>query len=212
ALDLALVEEARQQKALRYDKGGEEHYNVISAFIKSMRASDPDAAVYWLMRMLEAGEDPLFVARRMIIFAAEDVGNADPRALQVAVAAKDAFHFVGNPEGRIPLSQAATYLATAPKSNASYRAMLAATEAVKKHGALPVPLALRNAPTPLMKGLGYGADYRYPHDYEDALVAQQCLPDRLADATFYAPTDRGEEATIRARMAAARDAKDESSD
>jgi putative ATPase len=203
-LDLRLVEEALQQKALRYDKGGEEHYNVISAFIKSMRASDPDAAVYWLMRMLEAGEDPLFVARRMIIFAAEDVGNADPRALQVAVAAKDAFHFVGLPEGRIPLAQAATYLATAAKSNASYRAMLAAGAAVKEHGALPVPLALRNAPTPLMKGLGYGADYRYPHDYENALVAQQCLPDDIADARFYEPTDRGAEAEIRDRMRAAR--------
>jgi putative ATPase len=160
------------------------------------------------MRMLDAGEDPLFVARRMIIFAAEDVGNADPRALQVAVAAKDAFHFVGNPEGRIPLAQAVTYLATAPKSNASYRAMLAATEAVKQHGALPVPLALRNAPTPLMKGLGYGADYRYPHDYDDALVAQQCLPDRLADATFYEPSDRGDEAAIADRMRAARARKD----
>jgi putative ATPase len=209
ALDLALVEEALQQKALRYDKGGEEHYNVVSAFIKSMRASDPDAAVYWLMRMLEAGEDPLFVARRMIIFAAEDVGNADPRALQVAVAAKDAYHFVGHPEGRIPLAQAATYLATAPKSNASYRAMLAAAEAVQQHGALPVPLALRNAPTPLMKGLGYGTEYRYPHDYAGGVVSQQCLPDALADATFYRPTDRGEEAEIGARMAAARAAKRE---
>ncbi len=211
-LDLALVEEAVQQKALRYDKGGEEHYNVISAFIKSMRASDPDAAVYWLMRMLEAGEDPLFVARRMIIFAAEDIGNADPRALQVAVAAKDAFHFVGHPEGRIPLSQAATYLATAPKSNASYRAMLAAAQAVAQHGALPVPLALRNAPTPLMKGLGYGAEYRYPHDYEGAVVAQQCLPDRLAGATFYEPSDRGNELAIRERLAAARSAKGEPTD
>lgn len=200
-VDLALVEGALQQKALRYDKAGEEHYNVVSAFIKSMRASDPDAAVYWMMRMLDAGEDPLFVARRMIVFAAEDVGNADPRALQVAVAAKDAFHFVGHPEGRIPLAQAATYLASAPKSNASYRAMLAAGEAVQKHGALPVPLALRNAPTPLMKGLGYGADYRYPHDYEGGVVAQGCLPDALADATFYEPTDRGHEAAIRERLA-----------
>ncbi len=203
-LDLALVEEALQQKALRYDKGGEEHYNVISAFIKSLRASDPDAAVYWLTRMLEAGEDPLFVARRMVIFAAEDVGNADPQALQVAVAAKDALHFVGLPEGRIPLAQAATYLATALKSNAAYRAMLAAGEAVKQHGALPVPLALRNAPTPLMKGLGYGADYRYPHDYEGALVDQQCLPDALADARFYEPTERGAEAAIADRLRAAR--------
>jgi putative ATPase len=200
ALTLALVEESLQQKALLYDKAGEEHYNVISAFIKSLRASDPDAAVYWLMRMLEAGEDPLFVARRMVIFAAEDVGNADPQALQVAVAAKDAFHFVGLPEGRIPLAQAATYLATAPKSNASYRAMLAATAAVKEHGALPVPLQLRNAPTPLMKGLGYGSGYRYPHDYEGAVVEQACLPDALADARFYEPSDRGAEADIAARM------------
>jgi putative ATPase len=207
AIDLRLIEESLQQKALRYDKGGEEHYNVISAFIKSMRASDPDAAVYWLMRMLEAGEDPLFVARRMIVFAAEDVGNADPQALQVAVAAKDAFHFVGLPEGRIPLAQAVTYLATAPKSNASYRAMLAAADAVKQHGALPVPLALRNAPTPLMKGLGYGADYRYPHDYADALVAQECLPDELAGARFYEPTERGAEAEIRDRLRNARTVK-----
>ena len=200
ALTLTLVEEALQQKALLYDKGGDEHYNVVSAFIKSLRASDPDAAVYWLMRMLEAGEDPLFVARRMVIFAAEDVGNADPQALQVAVAAKDAFHFVGMPEGRIPLAQAATYLATAPKSNASYRAMLAATAAVKEHGALPVPLALRNAPTPLMKGLGYGGGYRYPHDYEGGVVDQQCLPDALADARFYEPSERGAESAIGARM------------
>jgi putative ATPase len=209
AIDLALVEDALQQKALLYDKAGEEHYNVISAFIKSMRASDPDAAVYWLMRMLEAGEDPLFVARRMVIFAAEDIGNADPQALQVAVAAKDAFHFVGLPEGRIPLAQAATYLATAPKSNASYRAMLAASAAVKEHGALPVPKALRNAPTPLMKGLGYGTDYRYPHDFEGAVVAQECLPEQLAGARFYEPTERGAEAAIRARMEEAATAKRE---
>jgi putative ATPase len=206
-LDLDLAEEALQQKALLYDKGGEEHYNVISAFIKSMRASDPDAAVYWLMRMLEAGEDPLFVARRMIIFAAEDVGNADPAALQVAVAAKDAFHFVGMPEGRIPLAQATTYLATAPKSNASYRAMQAAAEAVRARGALPVPKALRNAPTPLMKGLGYGTDYRYPHDYQGGVVDQQCLPDELAGARFYEPSDRGAEAAIAERMRAVGEAK-----
>ncbi len=199
-LTLALVEVALQQKALLYDKTGDEHYNVVSAFIKSLRASDPDASVYWLMRMLEAGEDPLFVARRMIIFAAEDVGNADPQALQVAVAAKDAFHFVGLPEGRIPLAQAATYLATAPKSNASYRAMLAAAAAVKEHGALPVPLSLRNAPTPLMKDLGYGGGYHYPHDYEGGIVEQQCLPDAVADARFYEPSERGAEAAIRERM------------
>ncbi|OGP20983.1 MAG: AAA family ATPase, partial [Deltaproteobacteria bacterium GWA2_57_13] len=152
-IDLATIQEALQRKPLLYDKSGEEHYNVISAFIKSLRGSDPDAALYWLMRMLEAGEDPLFITRRMIIFAAEDIGNADPQALQVAVAAKDAVHFVGLPEGRIPLAQATTYLATAPKSNASYKAMLAAAADVKEKGALPVPLHLRNAPTELMEKL-----------------------------------------------------------
>ncbi len=199
-LDLPLVEEAAQQKALRYDKGGEEHYNVISAFIKSMRGSDPDAAVYWLMRMLEAGEDPLFIARRMVIFAAEDVGNAEPQALQVAVAAKDAVHFVGLPEGRIPLAQAATFLATCPKSNAAYRAMLAAADDVRARGALPVPLHLRNAPTPLMKTLGYGREYEYPHDHPDALVGQQYLPDALEDRRYYEPVDRGHEAAIAERL------------
>jgi putative ATPase len=197
---LAHAEEAAQHRALLYDKAGEEHYNVISAFIKSLRGSDPDAAVYWMMRMIEAGEDPLFIARRMIIFAAEDVGNADPRALPVAVAAKDAFHFIGLPEGRIPLAQAATYLATAPKSNASYRAMLAAADDVKAHGALPVPLHLRNAPTPLMKGLGYGRDYKYAHDYEEHVVEQQHLPDALKNRRYYEPTEIGEERVIKERL------------
>ena len=202
AIDVALVEEAAQKRALRYDKAGEEHYNTISAFIKSLRGSDPDAAVYYMMRMLEAGEDPLFVARRMVIFAAEDIGNAEPQALQVAVAAKDAVHFVGLPEGRIPLAQAATFLATCPKSNAAYRAMLAAAEDVRAKGALPVPLHLRNAPTPLMKGLGYGAGYRYPHDYEAATVEQQYLPDELAGREYYEPTDRGREREIGERLRA----------
>ena len=201
-IDVALVEEAAQKRALRYDKAGEEHYNTISAFIKSLRGSDPDAAVYYMMRMLEAGEDPLFVARRMVIFAAEDIGNAEPQALQVAVAAKDAVHFVGRPEGRIPLAQAATVLATCPKSNAAYRAMLAAAEDVRTKGALPVPLHLRNAPTPLMKGLGYGAGYRYPHDYEAATVEQQYLPDELAGREYYEPTDRGREREIGERLRA----------
>src|SRR6266568_716315 len=201
-IDLELAEEAAQHKALLYDKGGEEHYNVISAFIKSLRGSDPDAAVYWLMRMLEAGEDPLFIVRRMVIFAAEDIGNADPRALQVAVAAKDAVHFVGLPEGRIPMAQAVTYLASAPKSNASYKAMLAAIEDVRQHGALPVPLHLRNAPTPLMKGLGYGAGYLYPHDYEDAVVEQDYLPERLRARRYYQPSDRGREREIGERLRA----------
>jgi len=199
-LDLALLEEAAQRRALRYDKAGEEHYNVISAFIKSMRGGDPDAAVYWLMRMLEAGEDPLFVARRMVIFAAEDVGNAEPQALSIAVAAKDAVHFVGLPEGRLPLAQAATYLATCPKSNAATRAMTAAAAEVRESGALPVPLHLRNAPTPLMRGLGYGEGYEYPHAHPDAVVAQDYLPDALRGRRFYEPTDRGNERAIAERL------------
>ena len=203
-IDLRLAEEAAQHRALLYDKAGEEHYNVISAFIKSLRGSDPDAAVYWMMRMLDAGEDPLFIARRMIVFAAEDVGNADPRALQIAVAVKDAFHFVGLPEGRIPLAQAATYLATAPKSNASYKAMLAASADVKQHGPLPVPLHLRNAPTPLMKGLGYGHGYKYAHDFEEHVADQQHLPDKLADRRYYEPSDMGEEQAVKARLERAR--------
>ncbi len=200
AIDLALAEEAAQHKALLYDKGGEEHYNVISAFIKSMRGSDPDAAVYWMMRMVEAGEDPLFIARRMVIFAAEDIGNADPHALPLAIAARDAIHFVGMPEARIPMAQAVTYLATAPKSNASYKAMLAAAEDVKMHGPLPVPLHLRNAPTKLMKGLGYGKGYQYAHDYEDTVVDQTHLPDKLKERRYYAPSERGQEKEIKERM------------
>ncbi len=203
-IDVLLAEEAAQHRALLYDKAGEEHYNVISAFIKSLRGSDPDAAVYWMMRMIEAGEDPLFIARRMIIFAAEDIGNADPRALQVAVAAKDAFHFVGLPEGRIPLAQAVTYLAAAPKSNASYKAMLAAAEDVKRYGPLPVPLHLRNAPTPLMKALGYSHGYKYAHDYDGHVVAQQHLPDKLKERRYYEPSATGEERGIKERLDAVR--------
>ena len=197
AIAIADVTEAAQHKALLYDRAGEEHYNVISAFIKSMRASDPDAALYWMTRMVEAGEDPLFIARRMVIFSSEDVGNADPRALQIALAVKDAVDFVGLPEGIIPLAQGVTYLASAPKSNASYRAMNAARDEARKHGALPVPMHLRNAPTGLMRGLGYGAGYKYPHDYEGALANQDCLPDQLTGAIYYLPSDRGYEARIR---------------
>jgi len=203
-IDRAVVEEALQRRTLLYDKGGDEHYGVISAFIKSLRGSDPDAALYWMMRMLEAGEDPLFIARRMVIFAAEDVGNAEPQALQVAVAVKDAVHFVGLPEGRIPLAQAATFLATCPKSNASYKAMLAAAEDARARGPLPVPLHVRNAPTPLMKGLGYGRGYDYPHDHPDALVEQQYLPDALVGRRYYEPSDRGAEAAIGERLRNAR--------
>jgi len=194
------LQEALQKKPLQYDKAGEEHYNVISAFIKSMRGSDADAALYWMMRMLDAGEDPLFIVRRMVIFAAEDIGNADPRALQIAIAAKDAVHFVGLPEGRIPLAQAVTYLATAPKSNASYKAMLAAAQDVDSHGALCVPLHFRNAPTGLMQNLGYGKDYKYAHDFESHIVGQQHLPDELVGRKYYAPTESGYEKQIKERL------------
>jgi putative ATPase len=206
-IKLAQLQEALQSRPLQYDKAGEEHYNVISAFIKSMRGSDPDAALYWMMRMIEAGEDPLFIARRMVIFAAEDIGNADPQALPIAVAAKDAVHFVGLPEGRIALAQAVTYLATAPKSNASYRAMLAAGRDAKELGALPVPLHLRNAPTPLMQELGYGKGYNYPHDYDDAIVDQEYFPRELLGKSYYTPSDSGDEKRIRERLQAWRERK-----
>jgi putative ATPase len=191
------VTEAAQHKALLYDRAGEEHYNVISAFIKSMRGSDPDAALYWMTRMVEAGEEPLFIARRMVVFAAEDIGNADPRAIQIALAVKDAVDFVGMPEGVIPLAQGVTYLASAPKSNASYRAMLSARQDARDHGALPAPLHLRNAPTALMRGLGYGADYQYPHDYDGAVADQAHRPDKLEGRIYYFPSERGYEARIR---------------
>jgi putative ATPase len=200
------VREAAQHKALLYDRAGEEHYNVISAFIKSMRGSDPDAALYWMMRMIEAGEDPLFIARRMVIFASEDVGNADPRALQVALAVKDAVDFVGLPEGVIPLAQGVTYLASAPKSNASYMAMNKAREDARR-GALPVPLHLRNAPTGLMKGLGYGKGYEYPHQFEGAVTAQRYFPDDLPERIYYEPNERGYEIRIREWLARARAAR-----
>lgn len=191
---------AMQKAPLLYDKGAEEHYNVISAFIKSMRGSDPDAAVYWLARMIEAGEDPLFIARRMVIFAAEDIGNADPRALQLTVATQQAVHFIGMPEGRIPLAQAVTYLATAPKSNAAYVAVSEAQREIRQSGALPVPLHLRNAPTGLMKDLGYGKDYQYAHNHSDGIVSQEHLPSELSGRIFYRPTERGYEKQIRERI------------
>src|SRR5215475_7092902 len=199
-IEVSHLQEALQRKPLQYDKAGDEHYNVISAFIKSLRGSDPDAALYWMMRMIEAGEDPLFVARRMIIFASEDIGNADPQALQVAVAAKDAIHFVGLPEGRIPLAQAVTYLATAPKSNASYKAMLAAAEDVDEHGTLPVPLHRRNAPTPLMEKLGYGKNYKYAHNFPDHIVEQQHMPKELEGRKYYSPAESGHENQIKQRL------------
>jgi putative ATPase len=182
-----MVREALATKTLLYDKSGEEHYNVVSAFIKSMRGSDPDASIYWMMRMLEAGEDPLFVLRRMLIFASEDIGNADPTALQVAVSADAAFRRLGMPEGLFPLSQCCLYLATAPKSNAAYRAWTAARQDVHEHGALPVPMKLRNAATEAMKSWGYGKDYRYPHDEGGLAKGETHLPDELLGRRYYEP-------------------------
>ncbi|MFO7982271.1 MAG: replication-associated recombination protein A [Desulfuromonadales bacterium] len=199
-IDRETLKEALQKKPLLYDKGAEEHYNVISAFIKSMRGSDPDAALYWLARMIEAGEDPLFIVRRMVVFASEDIGNADPRALQIAMATQQAVHFLGMPEARISLGQGVTYLATAPKSNASYKGINQALAEVRKSGALSVPLHVRNAPTGLMKDLGYGKDYRYAHDYENAHTSQDHLPDALQGKTFYKPTGRGYEKHISERL------------
>jgi putative ATPase len=197
-----LVEEALQKKTLLYDKGGEEHYNVVSAFIKSMRGSDPDAAVYWMARMLEAGEDPLFICRRMVIFASEDVGNADPRALQIAIAATDAFKFIGLPEGTLPMTQAVLYLATAPKSNTALTTYAQAKSAIEEKGAQPVPLHLRNAPTPLMKGMGYGSGYQYPHDFAGRYVAEDYLPESLRGRRFYQPSESGYEKTLKERLKA----------
>ncbi len=199
-IDRALMEEALQRRAPRYDKTGDAHYDAISAFIKSVRASDPDAAVYWLARMLDAGEDPLFIARRIVILAAEDVGMADPQALPVAVAAQQAVHFVGLPEGAIPLAQAAVHLATAPKSNASYIALNRAMAEVREGRQHPVPLHLRNAPTGLMRQLGYGKDYKYAHDYDGHFSGQRNLPEALAGMRFYEPSDQGHEATVRKRL------------
>jgi putative ATPase len=183
------IEEAMQRRALRYDRAGDEHYDVISAFIKSVRGSDADAAIYWLARMLEAGEDPMFVARRLVILASEDVGLADPRAMSVAVAAQQATHAIGMPEALFPLSEATLYLALARKSNSTLRAYGKAREAIEETGTLAVPLHLRNAATNLMKRLGYGKDYRYAHDFEKSEVEQQHLPDELAGRTFYEPGD-----------------------
>ena len=196
----ALVEEALQKKALQYDKGGEEHYNLISAFHKSLRGSDPDAALYWLGRMLAAGEDPLYIARRMVRFASEDVGNADPAALGISVSAMQAFHFIGLPEGELALAQAAAYLATAPKSNSLYVAYGKVKERISETGTLAVPLHIRNAPTRLMKDLGYGKGYQYAHDFEHAYVAQDYLPDKLKGEIYYRPVARGYEKIIKDRM------------
>ncbi|MCS7172760.1 MAG: replication-associated recombination protein A [Armatimonadetes bacterium] len=197
---LGAVEEALQRRVIRYDRSGDEHYDVASAFIKSLRGSDPDAAVYWLVRMLEAGEDPRFIARRLVVHAAEDVGLADPLALIVAVAAAHAVEFVGLPEARIPLAEAALYIACAPKSNAVVRALAQARSDLERLPALPVPPHLRDASYPGSAQLGHGRGYRYPHDFPDGFVEQDYLPENLQGRVYYEPTDRGHEAKIRERL------------
>ncbi|GAO03206.1 replication-associated recombination protein A [Anaeromyxobacter sp. PSR-1] len=205
AVEKADAEEALQARTVNYDKQGEEHYNVVSAFIKSLRGSDPDAAVYYMVRMLEAGEDPRFVLRRMVIFASEDVGNADPQALQVAVAALQAVELVGLPEGVLPMSQAAIYLALAPKSNSAIAAYGNARRLVRERGPLPVPLKLRNAPTKLMEGLGYGGGYRYPHNFEGHYVAEEYLPDALRGEQVVQLSESGLEKVLAERLRALRE-------
>src|SRR5579863_9665392 len=199
-LTSALLEDVLQRKMLRYDKSGEEHFNLISALHKSVRNSDPDAALYWLARMLESGEDPLFLARRMVRMASEDIGLAEPGALAVTLAAKEAFDFLGAPEGNLALAQAVVYLSLAPKSNAVYTAYGAVQEDVQKTEADPVPLHLRNAVTGLMKNIGYGEGYQYAHNHEDKITDMQCLPDNLAGRSWYKPTDQGFEARLRVRL------------
>jgi putative ATPase len=195
-----LLEDILQRKLLRYDKAGEEHFNLISALHKSVRNSDPDAALYWLARMIESGEDPLYLARRMVRMASEDVGLAEPSALAITIAAKDAFHFIGPPEGYLALAQAAVYLSLAPKSNALETAYIEVSEDVHKTEADPVPLHLRNAPTDLMKNLGYGKGYKYAHNFEEKVTDMPCLPDNLAGHTYYHPTDQGFEQRLRLRL------------
>lgn len=211
-ITLEVAQQATQQRALRYDRAGEEHYNLISALHKSIRDGDPDAALYWLARMMEAGEDPMFIARRLIRMAVEDIGLAVPDALPMAVAARDAYHMLGSPEGDLALAECAVYLAAAPKSNRIYVAWSAALEDARRYGTLPVPLHLRNAPTKLMRDLGYAEGYRYAHDHEGAIVAQQHLPERLAGRRYYEPSDRGVEAKVAARLAAWRRALAERDD
>ncbi len=201
ALSCSIVADALQRRFAKYDKGGEEHYNLISALHKAMRGSDPDGALYWLARMIDGGEDPLYIARRVVRAAAEDVGLADPRALSVALAAKDAVHFLGQPEGELALAEAVLYIATAPKSNRVYEAWGAALEAARKHPAEGVPLHIRNAPTGLMKELGYGKGYSYAHAAPEGYTAQEYLPEALRGSRFYEPTDFGFEKEIAKRIA-----------
>lgn len=206
-IDLALAEDAFQQRALLYDKGGEGHFDTISALHKTMRGSDPDAALYWLARMLESGEDPLYIARRVVRFASEDIGMADPQALIIAMAAQQAVHFIGLPEGKLALAQAVVYCSVTPKSNALYTAYQHAQEDVEKTRNDPVPMHLRNAPTRLMKNLGYGKGYKYAHDYEGSFVYQQNLPDSLEGKIYYEPSDQGRERAIAERLEELRSVK-----
>jgi putative ATPase len=196
----AVLQEALQHRTLLYDKSGEEHYNLISALHKSLRNSDADAALYWLARMLEAGEDPLYIARRLVRFASEDVGLADPQALRVALDAMGAFHFIGLPEGKLALAQATVYLAVAPKSNALYAAYSRVSDDVARTRNEPPPLWIRNAPTRLMKELGYGEGYEYAHEDEDGVTAMECLPEGLRGTNYYRPTDRGVERRVAERI------------
>jgi len=200
SIDMEAISDALQRRTPQYDKAGDSHYDTISAFIKSVRGSSPDGALYWLARMLEAGEDPLFIARRLVILAAEDIGLANPGALPVAVAAQQAVHFIGLPEGRIPLAEATVYLATSPKSNAAYVALGRATEDVRNAPHEPVPLHLRNAVTGLMRGMGYGRDYKYGHDFEGHFEEQEYLPPGLSGRRYYEPSDQGSEKAIAERL------------
>jgi putative ATPase len=209
-LDVSVLADLIERRALLYDKAGDEHFNIISALHKSIRNSDADAGLYWLARMLEAGEDPMYIARRLVRFASEDIGNADPRALQLAIAAKDATHFLGMPECNTALAQLVTYLSAAPKSNAVYVAYgLAAKDALRDEAA-PVPLHIRNAPTKLMKDLGFGKDYKYAHDEPDAVTDMSCLPDGLAHKRYYEPTERGLEPKLREALERARQRRQKS--
>lgn len=208
-IDLQLVGDVLQRKTLRYDKAGEEHYNVISALHKSIRSSDPDATLYWLTRMLEGGEDRLFIGRRLVRIASEDVGLADPRALEQALAAVEAFRLIGEPEGDLALAQAAVYLALAPKSDAIYKALAEAEKDVQKTAAEPVPMHLRNAPTRLMKDLEYGKGYQHAHQFQDAVVDMECLPPGLKGRQYYHPSSRGVEQRVQERLAELRKKKRE---
>jgi len=195
-----LIENILQKKNVMYDKAGEEHFNIISAFIKSLRGSDPDAALYWMARMLEGGEDPLFIARRLVVLASEDIGNASPNALVLAESTFSAVHKIGMPEARIILAQCVTYLASSPKSNASYLAIKDAQNAVRSKPLYSVPLHLRNAPTKLMKSIGYGKEYKYPHDHNENFIAENYFPDELKDEQYYYPSENGQEKTLRERL------------